>query len=166
MHGIAPPSPCAEGGSQRPREGKRHVTYKSVSYVSSLFLPAPASHEVRSKETAGCGNSDGEARLGCGAPWDERGGRAGGKLVSFSLAFPLPLILLLFLLPPAPYRRLCAPFLFENCILSVSHGSSEHLRRFTASRICRCGARTRAGIDPPLPILRGRGEPRYQLEVA
>ena len=80
------------------------------------------------------------------------GRRAGGKLVSFSLAFPLPLILLLFLLPPAPYRRLCAPFLFENCILSVSHGSSEHLRRFTASRICRCGAGTRADFDPPLPF--------------
>ena len=34
--------------------------------------------------------------------------------------------------PPAPYRRLCAPLLFENCILSVSHGRSEHLLRLAS----------------------------------
>ena len=87
MHGIAPPSPCAKGSSQRSREGKSHVIYKLVSHVSSLFLPAPASHEVRSKETAGCGNSDGEAWLGRGAWWDARGeargrGRKGAEVIS------------------------------------------------------------------------------------
>ena len=58
------------------------------------------------------------------------GRRARGELASFSLACPPPPPPVPS--PPAPYRRLSAPLLFENCILSVSHGGSEHLLRLAS----------------------------------
>ena len=66
----------------------------------------------------------------CGAPWDVRGEACERGTCQFFSRVPSSSSSSL---SPGPLSSLvCAPLLFENCILSVSHGSSEHLLRLAS----------------------------------